>query len=591
MERGGDNAGPLSASERAAIEREVTDLECFRELAVSITYNAKGVALLTALQTAFAKAKAIGAARKALVFTESRRTQDYLLRALADSPYKDGVVLFNGSNNDIKSRQLYAEWLDRHTGTDRVTGSRNADMRSALVDYFHEQGEIMIATEAGAEGINLQFCSLVVNYDLPWNPQRIEQRIGRCHRYGQQHDVVVVNFLNQKNAADQRVFQLLSEKFSLFEGVFGASDEVLGSIESGVDFEKRIADIYQRCRTPEEINVSFDQLQQELSQQIDEAMTRARQQLLENFDEEVLEKLRVNLESSRTYLDRYERMLMDLTRYELGDYAEFLDGQSAFRLKSCPFPSDILLGLYELPRRSGEAHLYRLAHPLAQHVLTQAKERILPPAEIVFDYTHYHSTVSILEPLVGQSGALLLSLLTIQSLDQVEDYLIVAAMTDGGQALDEEQAHRLLRLPARDCSIWANPPASEPLSALTALHQGAILKTISQRNAAFFEAEANKLDGWADDLKAGLEREIKELDRQIREARRAATAAFTLEEKLEAQKRIKAIEAQRNTRRRALFDAQDDIDRRREQLIAEIESKLEQKTTLLELFTIRWQLI
>ena len=64
----------------------------------------------------------------------------------------------------------------------------------------------MIATEAGAEGINLQFCSLVVNYDLPWNPQRIEQRIGRCHRYGQEHDVVVVNFLNQKNAADQRVF-------------------------------------------------------------------------------------------------------------------------------------------------------------------------------------------------------------------------------------------------------------------------------------------------------------------------------------------------------------------------------------------------
>jgi Superfamily II DNA/RNA helicases, SNF2 family len=200
--------------------------------------------------------------------------------------------------------------------------------------------------------------------------------------------------LNQKNAADQRVFQLLSEKFSLFEGVFGASDEVLGAIESGVDFEKRIADIYQRCRTPEEINASLDQLQQELSQQIDEAMTHARQQLLENFDEEVLEKLRVNLESSRTYLDRYERMLMELTRYELGDSAEFLDGQSAFRLKSCPFPGDIPLGLYELPRRSGEAHLYRLAHPLAQHVLTQAKGRALPPAEIVFDYTHDCPTVS-----------------------------------------------------------------------------------------------------------------------------------------------------------------------------------------------------
>jgi adenine-specific DNA-methyltransferase len=284
-------------------------------------------------------------------------------------------------------------------------------------------------------------------------------------------------------------------------------------------------------------------------------------------------------------------MLMDLTRYELVDYAEFLDGQSAFRLKSCPYPGEIPLGLYELPRRSGEAHLYRLAHPLAQHVLTQAKGRVLPPAEIVFDYTYYRRTVSILEPLVGQSGTLLLSLLTIQALDQVEDYLIVAAMTDDGQPLDEEQAHRLLRLPARDCHLLTAPPTSESLASLTALRQGAILKTISQRNATFFEAEANKLDGWADDLKAGLEREIKELDRQIREARRAATAALTLEEKLEAQKRIKAIEAQRNTRRRALFDAQDDIDRYREQLIAEIEGKLEQKKTLLELFTIRWTMV
>jgi adenine-specific DNA-methyltransferase len=148
-----------------------------------------------------------------------------------------------------------------------------------------------------------------------------------------------------------------------------------------------------------------------------------------------------------------------------------------------------------------------------------------------------------------------------------------------------------LGIPAQQRRTLGTPPAHDPLLSLTALRQEAILKSISQRNAAFFEAEANKLDGWADDLKAGLERDIKELDRQIREARRAATAGLTLEEKLDAQKRIKAIEAQRNTARRALFDAQDDIDRRREQLISEIEGKLEQKTMLLELFTIRWKLV
>jgi SNF2 family DNA or RNA helicase len=137
----------------------------------------------------------------------------------------------------------------KYKNTDRATGSRSADMRAALVDYFREEATIMIATEAAAEGINLQFCSMIINYDMPWNPQRIEQRIGRCHRYGQKYDVVVINFLNKANAADQRVYELLRDKFQLFNGVFGASDEVLGNIENGVDFEKRIAEIYQKCRT------------------------------------------------------------------------------------------------------------------------------------------------------------------------------------------------------------------------------------------------------------------------------------------------------------------------------------------------------
>jgi SNF2 family DNA or RNA helicase len=256
---------PISELERAAIQSEVAELDAFAELASSIEHNAKGVALLKAFDRAFADTAKYGDEPKAIVFTESRRTQDYLLRLLKHSPWGAGLLLFNGPNNDDQSKAIYTDWLKQNEGTDRVTGSKTADMRSALVDYFQKQGTIMIATEAASEGINLQFCSLIVNYDLPWNPQRIEQRIGRCHRYGQKHDVVVVNFLNQKNAADRRVFELLDQKFQLFEGVFGTSDEVLGAIESGVDFEKRIAEIYQQCRKPDEIEAAFNQLQQELS--------------------------------------------------------------------------------------------------------------------------------------------------------------------------------------------------------------------------------------------------------------------------------------------------------------------------------------
>jgi hypothetical protein len=131
----------LLEGDRNAIEKEIADLDEFRQLAVSIAHNAKGKALLTALDIAFAKAAELGAAQKAVIFTESRRTQSYLLRVLADSPWKDGIVLFNGSNNDEKSCEIYAVWLKRYQGTDRVTGSRTADLRSALVDYFREQGQ------------------------------------------------------------------------------------------------------------------------------------------------------------------------------------------------------------------------------------------------------------------------------------------------------------------------------------------------------------------------------------------------------------------------------------------------------------------
>jgi len=433
-----------------------------------------------------------------------------------------------------------------------------------------------------------------VNYDLPWNPQRIEQRIGRCHRYGQKHDVVVVNFLNRKNAADQRVFELLRDKFQLFEGVFGASDEVLGAIESGVDFEKRIAAIYQNCRKPEDIATAFNQLQLELSLEINESMTRTRQKLLDNFDDEVREKLKVRDEASKAYLNRYERLLMQLTRHELDGQAEFLDDAS-FRLAANPFPERtgaIPLGLYELPRRTGEAHLYRLNHPLAETIVAQAKGRELPPVEVRFDYGQHDGKVTTLEPFLGKAGWLVLSQFSVESLDQAEDHLIFSTITDDGHELEEEVAQRLMTLPcaADPCLHTAGVTAPDALDTMTQRRQVAIQRTISERNARIFEAEADKLDGWADDLKVGLEREIKEIDRQIKEARRAATTALTLEEKLDGQKQIKVLEAQRNQKRRSLFDAQDQVDRQRDELIEQIEGKLNQSTTLQPLFMLRWVL-
>ncbi|WP_372724938.1 helicase-related protein, partial [Immundisolibacter sp.] len=614
-ERDGD-LQTSAASERDALAQEIAELRHFKTLATNIRDNAKGKALLTALERAFAELERLGAAKKAIIFTESRRTQEYLLTLLANTAYGEGIVLFNGTNSDARAQAVHKNWLKRHAGTDRISGSKTADTRAALVEHFKDHGTVMIATEAGAEGINHQFCSLVINYDLPWNPQRIEQRIGRCHRYGQKHDVVVVNFVDRSNEADARVYELLDQKFQLFEGVFGASDEVLGAIGSGVDIERRIADIYQNCREPAQIRASFEQLQLDLSGEISAAMVKTRQILLENFDEQVQDKLRVRAQDSHAARSRYERMLMDLTRAELGDCATFdahgfvlhhLPGDTAGDID----PDAIPTGRYELPRRSGEAHLYRIGHPLAEWVMRQAKSRDLsdkkrPSARLVFDYDAYGTQISTLKAYRGNSGWLGVKLVEVVALGNQEQHLLVAATTFDGVALAEDDPEKLLRLPAtllpspaggeseaRGAKPAGGEGEGEPpptLAADTQARKLALLRDINQRNLGYFEQEVQKLDAWADDLKLGLEQQIKEIDREIKEVRRSAAIAPTLEEKLAHQKRQRDLEGTRSKLRRDLFARQDEVEAQRNDLITQLEAQLQQQVEEKTLFSIEWGL-
>jgi superfamily II DNA or RNA helicase len=603
-----DEAQARTREQVQAIAQEIEDLESFRQLAVSITENAKGTALLQALKVAFAKLDELGAAKKAIIFTESRRTQDYLMGLLAATPYHDGVVLFNGTNNDAASKRIYADWIKRHTGTDRITGSRTADTRAALVEHFREfngsDGSIMIATEAGAEGINLQFCSMVINYDLPWNPQRIEQRIGRCHRYGQKHDVVVVNFLNRENEADKRVYELLDQKFKLFDGVFGASDEVLGAVESGVDFERRIAEIYQTCRQPAAIHTAFEQLQLDMAGEISDAMLKARKSLLENFDEDVQERLRLRSQDAKASLGKLERLLMRFTGGALNGHAEFTDDETSFVLKATPSflanmagQAELDAGRYELPRRSEDAHIYRLGHPLAQALLQHAKQQpglttTSPATKIVLDYAAYGAKVSVVEPLRGQHGWLEVQSLQIRSLGAVEEHLLVAAVDANGNAFDEQVTERLLNLPCVS-NVQVETSSAEhrpPLEAEIERQKILVVADLETRNLGAFTQETEKLDAWADDLKVGLERDIKELDRRIKESRTKSKGAATLADKLAAQKEQRDLEGQRDKKRRELFDRQDEIQRKRDGLIDELERQLKQEITVSTVLACEWAL-
>lgn len=280
----------------ANMQREVFELKGFADRADAIKTNAKGEALKRALDRVFTVARAHQWPEKAVVFTESKRTLEYLEKLLSAHGYEGKIAKLTGD-----------------AGT--------PEARRELVQRFRDQAQILLMTEAGAEGLNLQFCNLVVNYDLPWNPQRVEQRIGRCHRYGQQRDVLVLNFLNRSNAADARLYELLERKLNLFDGVFGASDEILGALESGVDFEKRVLEIYQSCRMPEEINAAFDALRKDLEGRIDQRMTETRATLIERFDGEVRKRLRVASDAARELVSKRKQAEKNFTGSVLGKAA------------------------------------------------------------------------------------------------------------------------------------------------------------------------------------------------------------------------------------------------------------------------------
>ncbi len=582
---------------KSDILKELEELTAYGKLAASIRDNAKGSALLEALRHGFEKLEELKANRKAVIFTESRRTQEYLVQLLNENGYEGRIVLMNGSNSDKNSAAIYKDWVERHKGEPVVSGSKPIDIRAAIVEHFRENTEILVATEAAAEGVNLQFCSLVVNYDLPWNPQRIEQRIGRCHRYGQKHDVVVINFLNRKNAADLRVFELLSEKFKLFDGVFGSSDEILGALESGVDFEKRIAAIYQRCRTTEEIEENFNLLRVELEEQIVARMTDTRRDLIENFDAEVHDRLKLSRDESTKSLNQLEKTFWNLTRIELKDA---FDGEAWFDEENCEFRilalrlenEAIEPGTYRFLKYldgTENVHGYSLNNPLAEKLIARAKNRELKPAEIVFDYSTRGEMIGLVKEQIGNSGWLSAEHLKVESLEE-EDRILFSAFDDSGRQLHPDFPAKLFFVDGEDKGeVNIESLISDRLNLEMERARKLAFEDISLKNAKYFDEELEKIDRWADDLKYALEMQLKDLDSRIKQLKRDAKLEPDLKSKLELHRDLKETEAERSKKRRELYEAQDKIDEEKEELISTVEARLQQKISSDPLFSIKWR--
>lgn len=587
-------ANPSAA--RAAISAEIEELTAFIDAAQALQTDTKAQALLKALTLGFGKMAELRAPRKAIIFTESKRTQEYLHRFLSANGHAGKLVLFSGTNNHEDSTAIYQRWLEEFKGTDRVTGSPQVDRRTALIDHFRKDdgtgAEIMIATEAAAEGVNLQFCALIINYDLPWNPQRVEQRIGRCHRYGQRFDVVVINFLNTRNQADQRVLELLTEKFSLFSGVFGASDEVLGRIEGGLDFEKRILQIYDTCRQPEQIEAAFNALQAELEEVIADRIKDTQSQLLENFDEDVHDRLKLRLDEAEARLDKLGRWFWGVTRFALSDRARFDEQSYAFSLNNPPHGIDT--GRYQLIRGAAQpdmlAHAYRLSHPLGEWSIDASLNAATPTATLKLDYGQHGARVSVVENLRGKSGWITLVRLEVTAFETTEA-LLFSGLTDDGHVLDQETCEKLMSIPAAGKPAALQAPVPD---ALAANSQRAVASTIAhvlEANQRLFNEERDKLERWADDKLLAAEEALKNTKARIAQLKRDARKAATLQEQDGIQRELSELERKQRRLRQEIFEVEDEIIAKRDELIASLQQRLQEKTSNETLFSVRWQVI
>lgn len=585
------NIEVIDPEQRAAMLGEVGELREYAKLARSITVNQKALKLIDALEQGFTKLREIGAPEKAIIFTDSTVTQDYLARSLREAGWGDGLVLFNGTNNSTEASVIYKRWLEENQGGDLVTGIPAADRRKALVDEFRERGRLMIATEAAAEGINLQFCSMLVNYDLPWNPQRIEQRIGRVHRFGQKHNVVVVNFSNKGNLAEERILELLTEKFELFTSVFGASDEVLGQIEDGLDFEKNIAHILDNCKTAAEIDAAFTALEAKYAKQINQEMKKTRAKVFDNLDPKVRDKLKSYDAQTGIVLNAFERLLMNVTRYELRDIATFNESGTQFTLHNAP-EAGIPTGEYYFksePRKGG--HQYRYTSDLCAWVIGHAKDRDTPPARATFQIKDSERATAVAKRLRNRSGRLQIEEVTFtmkagkQQLR--ESYLLTAGFLDDGTPMDHEQVRDLLDL---NCTaITADLVDTSGFEVAMKAQLAEVSQDVEDRNAGFFLQQEDLIEAARLDHKAKFDAIIREYQAKEAAAKKAARKAASVSEELKLKQEARQW-------RRKIDDAEDEYRTERNRLRDESEEYLDNARDALnatetrhELFTINWE--
>ena len=550
---------PISETDEG-IRAELEVVAGFATRARQLGHDSKARRLLEALRFVQDRGAQGAGSGKAIVFTESLTTQDYLRNLLLEHGYQpEDVTVFRGDNDGPNAERALEQWEaeEGHAIAAPNRPSRDVAIRLALVHEFKHRSKVFISTEAGGKGLNLQFCDTIINYDLPWNPQRIEQRIGRVHRYAQKRGVTVISFLAAGNVAQRLTLEILTQKLDLFGKVLDASDTVLyeptlAAPESlvasvGVDFEKELRIIYGRARSLDDVTADLQHLRDTIEhrrQEFEEVQERASGLIEARLDDAVRQVLASYQSSLPSELEGLDRDVELITRAFFDSASiSYTRVQHAGRVAYLVDASDSLPEGYHDgfaasigdSRSISEGEALHVGHPVVQAAVAAARQATQEPFGLVFEAAG--PAPEELRRLVGRHGQLVATLLSYRGVERVDNLLVTAALDLDDEPLPRDIVDQLMMLPAR---VAGPAEATHPQSLDDAIDTAifADQAAMSARDQSRFEQMLRQLDHYLADQLLIVRRKESRLNAQIEELQQRRDRAVGVQAGEASERRI-----------------------------------------------------
>ena len=520
----------------APIERTHGDerviLESMRDMAAKITQTAKMEEFLKAIRTIFAHLRVRKETQKAIVFVDNLATVPVLADLLTTAGY-----------NVIK-----------HTEKD------------ALPRFRAEKDlQILICNDAMAKGLDIEYCPVVVNYDLLYNAVEMEQRICRCHRQGQQSDVLVINLLSKENISDVRILELINKRTLQFEGIFGMSDDIVGN------FDVKLEDVLQKRRTLADIRTDMETNLETNREPNEHIVSAAESSLFTTFTKDIAEKVSV----SPKYIEEQAEFL----NKDLWEVVKFY-----FATKRPEYVIDDYNQTLTLPDDKELPHLFYYNTGSRNKPYTGRRTYGMSK-----DFKPIAGRITFTSPLVrGILGELACAdKAEIKTAESVEacnlkfynillcnsrrqylaEYDILTGKTINGRLMTEEECHKVINLPIKELNAeennrpyWLKTAGGTSRDLLDTRIQRDLKERYIKENTGKFDADVDLIKIKASRQKSALEQNISEARQDVKKIRETLSAASDRLSELKIQKELNVAEKELKKKEEDLFLDQARID-------------------------------